>query len=76
MPSYSALALLTLASATLVGASNRPITTYSIPLSGSAESNFAHPAGGTGDADGAGLVTLAIDPANKQVCYQFALSGL
>ena len=69
-----AVAFLALASVALVAASYPPVRYY--PLSGAAESNVAHPGGGTGDPDARGRVTLAIDPANKQVCYRFALSGV
>ena len=50
--------------------------TYEIPLSGQAETNFAHPAGGTGDLDGSGAVTLAIYPVKRQVCFDFNLSDV
>ena len=45
-----------------------------MPLTGQEEVNVAHPAGGTGDPRASGLVTLAVDPANKQVCYRFDVS--
>ena len=47
---------------------------YNIALSGQAETNFAHPSGGTGDLDGSGAVTLAINPIKRQVCFDFNLS--
>ena len=76
MPSTSAL--IALASTALLGAAN-PISpgmmTYTIALTGAAESNFVQPSGGTGDMDATGSVTLALDPANKRVCYDFELSG-
>ena len=68
-----------LASAALIGAASPDpsgVTTYSIPLTGAAESNIAHPMGGTGDPNGSGSVRLAVNPGNKQVCYDFKLSGL
>ena len=76
MPSIPAL--IALASTALLGAAN-PVPpgtmTYTIALTGAAESNFVQPSGGTGDMDATGSVTLALDPANKQVCYDFELSG-
>jgi hypothetical protein len=66
-----------LAASTLIGATANPVpgvTTFRVPLSGAAESNFAHSAGGTGDLHGSGSVILRIDPANKRVCYDFRLS--
>jgi hypothetical protein len=50
--------------------------TYTVELTGRAQTNFAHPSGGTGDPDGSGDVWLAIDPAKKQVCFDFRLTGL
>jgi hypothetical protein len=32
--------------------------------------------GGTGDPDGSGSVTIALNPAKRQVCYDFRLSGV
>jgi hypothetical protein len=74
--------LIALACVALVGkgASASPslaeMQTYTIPLTGQAEVNFAHPGGGTGDLKGSGLVELKITPATRQVCYHFSLSGL
>lgn len=48
---------------------------FTVPLSGKEEVNFAHPSGGTGDPRASGQVKLSIDPENKQVCYDFKLSG-
>jgi hypothetical protein len=65
-----------LASTALVAAAE-PIPAgkiYSVPLSGQAEINFAHPSGGTGDLDGSGEVTIAIYPIQRQVCFEFSLS--
>lgn len=71
------LGLGALASAALVGASPvAGVKTFTVRLSGNAETNFAHPAGGTGDMDGSGIVTLTVDPARKLICYDFRLSGL
>jgi hypothetical protein len=73
------VAFLALASTALIGngtPDRSGITTYRIPLSGAAESNIAHPWGGTGDPNGFGSVTLAVNPTNKQVCYDFKLSGV
>ena len=67
------------AASTLLGATADPavgVTTFKVPLTGAAESNFAHRAGGTGDLKGSGSVTLRIDPTNKRVCYDFRLSGV
>ena len=73
------VALFALASTALVGASG-PNSSYSqllvVPLTGAAETNFAHPSGGTGDLDGSGSVRLMISPAKRQVCYDFQLAGL
>lgn len=71
--------LAALTSTALIGAVNyNPLvtTTYIVPLAGSSESNIAHPAGGVGDPDGRGLVRLTINAAKKQLCYDFALSGV
>ena len=67
-----------LASTTLAAAAE-PIPTekiYNIALSGQAETNFAHPFGGTGDLDGSGAVKLAIHPVKRQVCFDFSLSDV
>jgi len=70
-------ALLAGMSTAFLGATNRPdIATFTVPLSGQEEVNVAHPSGGTGDLRASGSVRLAIDPASKQVCYDFMLSGL
>ena len=72
------IAWVALASTALVAAAE-PIPAekiYSIALSGQAETNFAHPSGGTGDLDGAGAVTLAIYPVKRQVCFDFSLSDV
>ena len=79
MASITGAALAVLAATALAGAASNNVsgvTTYKVPLSGVAETNFAHPAGGTGDPDGRGMVELKIDPGRKQVCYEFELSGL
>lgn len=79
MLSMTKTAVVALSSAALIGAVSAtypPTTTYTVPLSGAAESNFAHPLGGTGDLNGSGSVRLTLDPARKQVCYDFSLSGL
>jgi hypothetical protein len=70
------IACFTLASTCLVAAAE-PIPAgkiYNVPLSGHAETNFAHPAGGTGDLDGSGEVTIGIYPIKRQVCFDFSLS--
>ena len=79
MASRAGAALAVLAATALTAAAGNDVsgvTTYEVPLSGAAETNFAHPAGGMGDPDGAGMVELKIDPGKKQVCYDFKLSGL
>src|SRR5688500_1142478 len=56
---------------TVLAAATGPIPAgeiYKVPLSGQAETNFAHPSGGTGDPDGLGAVTIAIYPTKRQVC--------
>ena len=50
--------------------------TFTVPMNGQEQMNFAFPTGGTGDPDATGSVTLRINPANRQVCYDFRLSGL
>lgn len=78
MPPFSKAAVLAFASVVLLAASDRSAVqqpaSFTVPLSGQAEVNVAHPAGGTGDLRASGLVTLAVDPANKQVCYRFRVS--
>ena len=49
---------------------------YKIPLSGQAETNFAHPSGGTGDPDGSGAATISIYPIKRQVCFDISLSDV
>lgn len=72
------VAVIALSSAALVGAAPGaiPTTTYSVPLDGRQQMNFAYPAGGTGDIDGSGHVTLTVAPAKRRVCFDFRLSGL
>ena len=76
------IALIALGWTALVGArvAAEPVLpqaeTYRIPLTGQAEANVIHPAGGTGDMDGSGSVTLTIDPDRQQVCYDFTLARL
>nr|WP_277622605.1 CHRD domain-containing protein [Sphingomonas telluris] len=65
-----------MAGATLLAASTSNEETLTVPLSGQAELNFAHPFGSTGDLDGSGLVKLAIAPAQRKVCYDFSLSDV
>ena len=66
-------------SVSILGAASNPdptMRTFTVPLTGAAQSNFAHPSGGTGDMDGTGVARLTIDPEGKQLCYDFRLSGL
>ena len=51
-----------------------PSSVFVVPLTGAAVTDIVHPSGGTGDPAGFGVVTLAIDPTTKQVCYTFRLS--
>ena len=79
MRSKLRVAFLVLASTALIGTTHPAatrVTSFTIPLTGAAESNIAHPMGGTGDPNGSGSVTLAVNPGNKQVCYDFKLSGV
>ena len=72
-------ALITLASFGLISASSpnlSDVATFAVPLTGSAQSNFANPTGGTGDPNGFGLVRLTFDPSGKKICYDFQLSGV
>jgi hypothetical protein len=72
-------ALLAFGSTVVGGAANPSfpaLQTFTVPLSGVAEANFAHPAGGTGDPDGSGTVKLVITPGDRQVCYDLSLSNL
>jgi hypothetical protein len=79
VPSFVKAASIIFASAVLVAASQRTSTqtpaNFTVPLTGQEEVNIAHPAGGTGDPRASCLVTLAVDPANRRVCYDFRLSG-
>ena len=81
MRSNSEVVLLTVASTLLIGAaaSTTPTVpraeTYTVELTGHAEASVAQ-SGTTGDEDGSGSVRLALDPAGKQVCYDFRVSNL
>jgi len=68
------IALSVVVSTTLIGAS--PTQTLTVPLSGEAEVNFAHPSGGTGDLDGSGSVRLRINPVEREVCYDLKVDGV
>ncbi|MFL6732233.1 MAG: CHRD domain-containing protein [Sphingomicrobium sp.] len=75
------LAFAALASAALVGTADANSSfaaakIFTVALTGHAESNFAHPHGGTGDPNGNGLVKLTVIPARRQVCFDFRVSGL
>jgi hypothetical protein len=76
--SRTGAAAVVVASAAFIGAvGNAPaMTTYQVPLTSAAELNIAHPSGGVGDPRGSGSVTLRINPAAKQLCYDFTVSGL
>jgi hypothetical protein len=74
--SPSRIGCVALASTALVAAAE-PIPAakiYNIALTGQAETNFAHPSGGTGDLDGSGEVAIALYPIKRQVCFDFSLS--
>lgn len=73
MRSKSAVVLILLISPALIGATP-PARTYLIPLTGQAE--VGEMPGLEGDRDGSGRVRLTVDPAGRQICYDFALSGL
>jgi hypothetical protein len=73
------LVLAACASVALIGAGNPNVPedqVLIVPLNGQDEFNFAHPAGGTGDLDGSGLVKLTISPAKRQVCFDFKVDGV
>jgi hypothetical protein len=75
--SSTTTALLAVASLHLAGAaipSFPALQTFTVPLSGAAVTNVAHPSGGTGDPDGSGIVKLVITPAERQICYDIRLS--
>jgi hypothetical protein len=73
------VALVALASTALIGAADPDLPgerTLTVPLSGKSELNVAHPAGGTGDPDGSGVVKLTISPEKRKVCYDIELDGV
>lgn len=73
------IALAALVSTSLIGAANPSAPrdeTLTIPLTGGAETDIAHPLGGTGDLNGSGLVKLTISPARRQVCFDFRIDGV
>lgn len=82
MRSKSQVALMTLAGALLVSAdaAAKPaapgVTTYMIRLTGQAEISNVQTTHSVGDRDGSGQVRLSVDPARKQVCYDFTVSKL
>lgn len=80
MLSIAAVALATLLSSaltTLIPADLKPnAQKFSVPLSGGAELNPGQAGRLGGDMDGSGRVELTVDPAGRQVCYDFALSNL
>lgn len=72
-------ALVTLASIAFVAATTAasPVTaaaSFAVPLTGHDEVSIGQ--GTAGDLDGSGLVRLAVDPGNRQICYDFKVSGL
>jgi hypothetical protein len=81
MRSKFEVAFIILGSAALTGASSpaKPEfpspTEYMVPLTADAELRAAA-IGSRGDVDGSGSVRLTVDPAGKQICYDFDLSGL
>ena len=79
MPLIIRVTHLAVASLVSIGAANPSfpeLQTFTVPLSGQAETNIAHPTGGTGDPDGSGTVRLRIAPTERRVCYEFQLSGI
>lgn len=52
------------------------VRTFTVPLTGQAETSPVQPEGGSGDPDGSGLVRLSVDPASRRLCYDFTLSGV
>lgn len=79
MPPFTRVGFLALTSVLLLAAAEQPPrqdpVKLTVPLTGQEEVSVAHPTGGTGDLHASGLVSLAVDPANKRVCYDFRLSG-
>jgi hypothetical protein len=77
MPSGIATALLAVASVHLVAAATPSfpaVQTFTVPLSGTAVTNIAHPSGGRGDPDGFGIAKLILTPGDRQICYDFRLA--
>jgi hypothetical protein len=52
------------------------VRSFTVPLTGAAESNVGRLVGTAGDPDGYGTVRLSIDLRTKQVCYDFSLARL
>ena len=72
------VALVAIASIALIGTAPavQPEQMLTVPLSGEAELDFAHPAGGTGDLDGSGVAKLTISPEKRKVCYNIEVDGV
>lgn len=76
------VALVTLASAALVGAASpsnltaSDAATFTVPLSGHSERTFVRDPSLSGDLDGSGTVKLTVDLDNKRICYEFTLSDV
>ena len=69
----------TLASLFCVGAANpgNPAAhSFTVMLTGQAEATRTETPGLSGDPDGTGQVRLAVDPDQRRICYDFALSGV
>jgi hypothetical protein len=78
----SLVAVVTLACSALIGAaaSSSPMVadsrTFVVPLSGHAHPPSRRLSGLAGDSDGSGLVKIQVDLHQKQICYDFSLSGV
>jgi hypothetical protein len=52
------------------------VATFAVRLTGQAETDVAHPSGGTGDLSASGWVQISIDAPRKQLCYDLRLRGV
>lgn len=82
MRSNSKAACLTISSIALLGnaAASLPafpaMESFTVALSPQEQTDFAHPAGGTGDPHASGFVKLTVMPVERQICYDFSLHGV
>ena len=79
MSSRFGVALIALSASALLGAApSKPdmagAATFTVALSGQEE--VARTRKWAGDLDGSGLVRLTVDPASREICYDFQLSNL